>query len=79
VTLPHRWSERAREKLAVALLTAFLLGWIGVSITVQAFQIHHNGFGSGITDRHHLPGEIRDRYHMENATTPEQVMEATSR
>jgi hypothetical protein len=79
VTLPHKWSSPARERLAVILLTAFLLGWIGVSITVQALQIHDQGYGSGITNRHHLPDQIRNRYGAPGATTPQQLMDATSR
>jgi hypothetical protein len=79
VNLPHRWSARAREKLAVALLTTFLLGWIAVSLAVTAGQIHQAGYGSGITNRAHLPEQIKTRYNLPDATTPHEVMEATSR
>jgi hypothetical protein len=79
VSLPHNWSPRAREKLAVILLTAFLFGWIGVSFTVQAFQIHGQGYGSGIVNRGHLPDQIRERYGAPPGTTPQQLMNETSR
>jgi hypothetical protein len=79
VSLPHKWSQRSREKLAVTLLTTFLLGWIAVSLAVTAGQINHAGYGSGITNRAHLPEQIKDRYNLPDATTPHEVMEATSR
>lgn len=79
MTLPHHWSPSAREKLAVALLTTFLLGWIGVSFTIQAFQIHDQGYGSGITNRGYLPDQIRVRYGVDAGTTPQQLMNETSR
>jgi len=79
VTLPHRWSPRSREKLAVTLLTTFLLGWIALSLAVTAAQIDHAGYGSGITNRGHLPEQIKTRYHLPDAATPHEVMEATSR
>jgi hypothetical protein len=79
VTLPHHWTPRAREKLAVALLSAFLLGWIGVSLTVQVFQIHDQGYGSGIANRGHLPDQIRERYGVDRIVSPQQLMNATSR
>lgn len=79
MTLPHRWSARSREKLAVTLLTTFLLGWIALSLAVTAGQINHAGYGSGITNRAHLPEQIKSRYNLPDATTPHEVMEATSR
>ncbi len=77
--LAHHWNPHTREKLAVVLLTAFLFGWIGVSLTVQALQIHQQGYGSGITNRQHLPDQIRDRYGVDGATTPQKLMGETSR
>ena len=79
MTLPHRWSQRSREKLAVTLLTTFLLGWIAVSLAVTAGQIHQAGYGSGFSNRAHLPEQIKQRYDLPNAATPHEVMEATSR
>ncbi len=77
--MPHKWNQRSREKLAVFLLSFFLFGWIAISIGITAVQINHYGYGSGITNRGHLPVEIKDRFNMPDATTPQQVMEATSR
>jgi hypothetical protein len=77
--LPHQWDTGAREKLAIALLIAFLFGWVGVSLTVQIFQIHDQGYGSGITNRGHLPVQIRERYGVDEHTTPQQLMDETSR
>lgn len=79
MTPPNKWNPPAREKLAVVLLTAFLLGWIGICITVQGLQIHDQGYGSGITNRQHLPDQIRDRYGIPGVSTPQQLMNATSR
>lgn len=79
MTLPHRWSQRSREKLAVTLLSVFLLGWIALSLAVTTGQISLAGYGSGITNRAHLPEQIKQRYNLPNATTPHEVMEATSR
>ena len=78
IPLP-RWSPRAREKLAIILMSAFLFGWIGIALTVAGLQIHDQGYGGGITDRHHLPDQIRDRYGFPNVSTPHQLMNATSR
>jgi hypothetical protein len=79
VKMPSQWSPRAREKLAVTLMTVFLFGWIGVSLGVQTLQIHQQGYGSGITNRGHLPDQIRDRYRIPGITTPQQLLDATSR
>jgi hypothetical protein len=79
VTLPHKWNPRAREKLAVALLCAFLFGWIGVCLGVTFLQIDHYGYGSGLTNRAHLPPEIKARFGHPEAQTPYELMEKTSR
>jgi hypothetical protein len=79
MTLPDIHNPRVREKMAVLLLTAFLFGWVGVCLTVQALQIHHQGYGSGIINRQHLPDQIRDHYDIPGVTTPRQLMDATSR
>jgi hypothetical protein len=79
VTLPHKWKPRAREKLAVTLLCAVLFGWIGVCLTVSALQISHYGYGSGLSNRAHLPDQIKARFQMPDATSPHGLMEATSR
>jgi hypothetical protein len=79
LALPHDWNQRSREMLAVALVTTFLLGWIGISLAVQVFQIHDQGYGSGITNRGHLPDQIRERYGVGKDTTPQQLMNETSR
>jgi hypothetical protein len=79
VTLPTAWSRRSREKLAVTLLCAVLFGWIGVCLGVTALQIHHNGYGSGITNRTHLPDQVKARFGHPEARTPHELMEATSR
>ena len=73
------WNARTKEKLAVVLMTAFLLGWIGVSLIILGLQISDQGYGSGITNRGHLPDQIRERYGIEGVTTPQQLMDATSR
>ncbi len=70
---------RVREKAGVLLLTAFLFAWIGTCLTAQALQIHHQGYGNGISNRRHLPDQVRDRYDMPGVTTPRQLMDATSR
>jgi len=77
--LPNKWDTGARETLAIALLIAFLFGWVGVSLAVQAFQIHDQGYGSGIVNRGHLPAQIRERYGVPQGTTPQQLMDETSR
>lgn len=79
MSVPHDSNSRAREKLAVILLTTFLFGWIAVSFTVQALQIHDQGYGSGIVNRGHLPDQIRERYGAPAGTTPKQLMDETSR
>ncbi|WP_019873381.1 hypothetical protein [Sporichthya polymorpha] len=70
---------RAREKLAVALLTTFLLGWIAVCLAIQAWQAHHHGYGGGITNRGHLPDEIVERFGGTPGMTKEELMELTNR
>jgi hypothetical protein len=77
--LPYKWGTGTREKLAIALLSAFLFGWVGISLTVQAFQIHDQGYGSGVVNRGHLPDQIRERYGVPPGTTPHQLMNETSR
>ena len=79
MTLPHRWNPRAREKLAVVLLCTFLFGWIGVCLGVTFLQIAHNGYGSGLSNRAHLPEQIKLRFGHPEATTPHELMELTSR
>jgi hypothetical protein len=79
VTAPWNWTPRARERLAVALLCAFLFGWIGVCLGVTFLQIGHYGYGSGITNRTHLPDQVKVRFGHPEATTPHELMEATSR
>ena len=79
MALPHKWNTRAREKLAVVLLSAFLLGWIAISLSITVAQIHHYGYGSGITNRGHLPAEIKVRFGHPDAITPKQLLKETSR
>ncbi|GAA0608098.1 hypothetical protein GCM10009547_07560 [Sporichthya brevicatena] len=69
----------SREKLAVFLLTAFLLGWIGVCLIIQGWQINHHGYGSGITNRGHLPDEVVERFGGTPGMTKEELMELTNR
>ena len=72
-------TPQAREKLAVFLMTAFLLGWIAVSMIVAIVQIGHYGYGSGITNRQHLPVEVKQEFGRPDAQTPQQLMNETSR
>jgi hypothetical protein len=75
----NKWDQRTREKIAVALLTAFLLGWIGVSLVVQGLQIQHYGYGSGIVNRQHLPDQIKQKFHAPGNVTIDQLMQETNR
>lgn len=74
-----KWDQRTREKTAVVLLTAFLLGWIGVSIAIQTLQIHHYGYGSGIVNRQHLSDQVKQKFHAPGNTTIDQLMQETNR
>lgn len=69
----------AREKLAVFLLTAFLLGWIAICLGIQFWQAHHHGYGTGITNRGHLPDEIVERFGGTPGMSKEELMELTNR
>jgi hypothetical protein len=71
--------ETAREKLAVILLTTFLLGWMAICLTIQFWQAHHHGYGSGITNRGHLPDEVVERFGGTPGMTKEELMELTNR
>jgi hypothetical protein len=77
--LPHNWSPQARMKLGVALLTAFLFGWAGISFGIQAMQVIDQGYGSGIINRHHLPDQVRERFRVGKDVTPDELMNMTSR
>jgi hypothetical protein len=72
-------SPQARMKLGVALLTAFLFSWAGISFGIQAMQVVNQGYGSGIINRRHLPDQVRERFHVGKDVTPEELMNMTSR
>jgi hypothetical protein len=63
----------------VAVLTAFLFGWVGISFSIQAMEAVHQGYGSGITNRHHLPDQVRDRFRVGKDVTPDELMNMTSK
>lgn len=69
----------SREKLAVVLLTTFLLGWIAVCLVIQFWQVQHHGYGGGITNRGHLPDEVVERFGGTPGMTKEELMELTNR
>jgi hypothetical protein len=72
-------SPRTKEKLAVTLMTTFLFGWIVITLVIQAFQIHQQGYGSGFDDGHRLPDQVRYQFHHDGPTTPDDLMNETSR
>ena len=69
----------SREKLAVVLLTTFLLGWMAICLSIQFWQAHHHGYGSGLTNRHHLPDSVVERFGGTPGMTSDQLMELTNR
>lgn len=75
----RHWSPEARMKLGVGLMTAFLLGWAGISFGIQAMQVVEQGYGSGIVNRRHLPDQIRERFRVGPDVTPQELMNMTSR
>lgn len=70
---------RAREKLAIILVSVLLLGWLAVCTAIQIRQIIHHGYGSGITNRGHLPDEVRDYYDVGPDVSKEELMEMTNK
>jgi hypothetical protein len=79
MTAYSQWSPIRKEKLALQLMTSFLVGWIAVCMAVVGFQIVHYGYGSGIGDGNRLPEQVRYEFHRPDLTTPQQLMDATSR
>jgi hypothetical protein len=79
MTAYSQWKPVQKEKLALRVMTSFLVGWIVVSLVITGFQIHHQGYGSGIGDGNRLPEQVRYEFHRQDLTTPRQLMDATSR
>ena len=51
-----------RRKVGTYLMLLFTVGWIVVMLSIQFYQAHVMGFGSGFGDGGHMPAEIAAKY-----------------
>jgi hypothetical protein len=77
---PVSASERVRhQKVAVALMLTFLVGYFAIVIGVQFGQGVRHGYGTGFSNNGHVPTQVLRRAHLPAGTPAKIVAERTDK
>lgn len=76
---PPSTRTQQNEALGIALMIAFLGGWITLAVILQVIQVRSHGYGGGIGDGGHVPQEVRAQLGVPADYTATQIMRATNR
>jgi hypothetical protein len=73
-------AQRIRsQRIAVAAMLAFLIGYFAIVIGVQFAQSVRYGYGSGFSNQGHVPAQVLRRAHLPAGTPAAVVAQRTDR